>query len=582
LAAGLPAPRSGSSALNGTVLAEQIGGQIFSDIWGLVVPGNPALAAEYAGRASRVTHDGEAVHGGRFIAGLVSQAFSVLDPVALVKAGLDLLPPGSEYARVVRAMLDHFLAQPADWRSAYQHLARHFGYDRYGGTVHVIPNAGVVVLALLYGQGDFSQSVRIAAMAGWDTDCNAGNVGAIMGVAVGLPGIDPRWRAAMNDVLVAASLVGSQNLHDLPACADRFSRLGAAIAGVAAAEPPRPLPRYHFDFPGSTHGFEPDAPNGEVLDLRQVSGPARTGRGALQVSVRHLGRNTEARVFTRLVCAPSDLSANYYGASFSPKLYPGQTLTAQVYVPPHSTAGLGAALYAWDDLAREQHQSSLVELVPGEWQSLVCPLPELKSALFSRAGLLLRSLHGAWNGHVLLDALDWRDPPRFSTDFSRERPEFGAICGWTFLRGYWRLEDRAYHGSGAAISETYTGAPEWQDLDLTVELVPLAGEAHNANLRVQGARRSYAVGLAPGGRLVIYKNAGGYVEVAEASFPWQHGQRYRLRVQAQGPALTASVNDQAEVRWADPGPGLLRGQIGLSNFAGCHTRFEGLSVVVRE
>ncbi len=35
LKAGIPAPESGSIALNGEVMAEQIGGQIFSDIWGL-------------------------------------------------------------------------------------------------------------------------------------------------------------------------------------------------------------------------------------------------------------------------------------------------------------------------------------------------------------------------------------------------------------------------------------------------------------------------------------------------------------------------------------------------------------------
>src|SRR5690606_203130 len=46
LAAGIPAPQSGSIAQNGAALAEQIGGQIFSDIWGLVAPNDPAKAAE--------------------------------------------------------------------------------------------------------------------------------------------------------------------------------------------------------------------------------------------------------------------------------------------------------------------------------------------------------------------------------------------------------------------------------------------------------------------------------------------------------------------------------------------------------
>src|SRR5690606_11318936 len=138
-----------------------------------------------------VSHDGNGIYGGRYIAALVSLAFAESDPRTLVKAGLDVIPADSEYARVVRAVLDFHAQQPGDWHAAYRHIYDNFGYDRYPGVVHIIPNAAIVVMALLYGDGDFSRSIRIATMAGWDTDCNVGNVGAIMGVAVGLDGIDP-------------------------------------------------------------------------------------------------------------------------------------------------------------------------------------------------------------------------------------------------------------------------------------------------------------------------------------------------------------------------------------------------------
>ena len=39
LVEGVPPERSGSAELNGEVLANQIGGQIFSDCWGLACPG---------------------------------------------------------------------------------------------------------------------------------------------------------------------------------------------------------------------------------------------------------------------------------------------------------------------------------------------------------------------------------------------------------------------------------------------------------------------------------------------------------------------------------------------------------------
>ena len=77
---GIPAPQSGSIQQNGAILAEQIGGQIFSDIWGLVAPNNPTLAADLAEKASSITHGGNGIYGGRFVAAMVSLAFGESDP----------------------------------------------------------------------------------------------------------------------------------------------------------------------------------------------------------------------------------------------------------------------------------------------------------------------------------------------------------------------------------------------------------------------------------------------------------------------------------------------------------------------
>ncbi len=67
---GSEAPRSGSMALNGKVVAEQIGAQIFIDGWAMVAPGDPALATDLARRAASVSHDGEAIYGAQVIAAM--------------------------------------------------------------------------------------------------------------------------------------------------------------------------------------------------------------------------------------------------------------------------------------------------------------------------------------------------------------------------------------------------------------------------------------------------------------------------------------------------------------------------------
>jgi len=68
LKSGLQAPASGSADVNGQVVAEQIGAQIFIDAWGMVCPGQPQRAADLAHQAASVSHDGEAIYGAQVIA----------------------------------------------------------------------------------------------------------------------------------------------------------------------------------------------------------------------------------------------------------------------------------------------------------------------------------------------------------------------------------------------------------------------------------------------------------------------------------------------------------------------------------
>jgi ADP-ribosylglycohydrolase len=581
LANGIPAPRSGSMEQNGAIVAEQIGGQIFSDIWGLIAPNDPASAAQMAERASSVAHGGNGIYGGRFIAAMVSAAFSESDPRRLIEIGLGQIPSGSEYARVVRAMCDYHAAHPGDWRAAFEHLKANFGYDRYPGVVHIIPNAGVVALGLLYGEGDFTRTIRITNMCGWDTDCNVGNVGAIIGVAVGVNGIDRRWREPMNDLLIAASLIGTRNLLTIPACVDLFVN----IARQRVGEPEQTAPRYHFRYPGSTCNFEAEGDRGRPIHLEQV---VIDGQPALRVSIRKLNKKGEIRLFTRTVYHPSDLGTNNYAAQFTPLIFPGQKLRARIYVPQDAPVELRAGLYVYEEHSQSYCHGEAMPLTPGQWHTLTFTIPALTDAYLGQAGVVLRTVGDEWTiGSMALAEMDWSGAPDYETTFVQERPETGAITGWTHLRGYWRLEKDAegcvaFHGSGVGECEAYTGDINWTDYTVTTEFIPLVGEHHNLNVRVQGALRSYAFGLASGGRFVYYRKDGQHTELGSAPFVWQHGKRYRLTVTARGEDLTAEVRGEggsaAHLICSAGRDPYLSGQVGFSTWHGGHTRFLSLEV----
>jgi ADP-ribosylglycohydrolase len=576
LANGIPAPRSGSIAQNGAAIAEQIGGQIFSDIWGLVCPNDPARAAELAGRASSVTHDGSGIYGGRFIAAMVSAAFSERDPARLIEIGLAQIPADSEYARVIRAVVDFHRAHPEDWHAGYAHLKANFGYDRYPGIVHIIPNAGIIALGLLYGGGDFSRSLRITNMGGWDTDCNVGNVGAILGVAVGVEGIDTRWREPINDLMIAANLVGVRSILTIPQCADLFVALGRRLAG-AKAEPP--APRYHFRYPGSVNSFEVSGDRAIPTHRAQTD---IDGTGVLQVTIRKLNKKGALRIFTRTTYHPAQLSGNSYGAQFTPLVSPGQTVRARIHVPAGDVPdAVLAAVYVYDEHHKSYHQAQSVQVAPG-WHDLTYTVPFLEDAAIEQVGVIVRVLDPIWErGSIALATLDWDGAPHYKTTFARERNETGAISGWSHLRGYWRLEDGAYCGSGVGECESYSGDVRWTDYTMSAELTPLMGDHHRILVRVQGALRSYAFGLAPDGCAGLYKKVvGAWQQVASQPFAWAHGQRYRLTADVQGSAIQAIVSGpdgQAELRW-DDADAYGAGMIGLATGHGGHTRFHSVEL----
>ena len=583
-ATGIPAPACGSTDLNGAALAEQIGGQIFSDIWGLVTPNNPQLAADLAERAASITHDGNGIYGARFLAAMISQAFQEADPFKLIATGLSVIPADSEYTRVVKAALDFYYQHPDNWHDCFAFIKANFGYDRYPGEVHIIPNTGIIIMALAYGHGEFSRTLQIANMGGWDTDCNVGNVGTIMGVALGLDGIEWSWREPMNDLLIAASIIGTRNILTIPQCADLFCRLGRNMMGETAES----RPSYHFGYAGSTNNFLAQGKRGRVIELQQTD--REDGNPALQASIRKLNKKGELRIYTRTYYRPEELSGNYYEATFTPLIFPGQTITAQVYLPSNAPNMIRAGLYVYDDNHDEAHQAPVTALTAGAWHSLTYRVPPLANACLSKVGIAVRNVSPEqWTtGSLYIGSLDWHGTPDYSTDFSRERAETGGISQWTRLRGYWRLEDGAYHGSGVGLCETYTGDINWDDYTLEVELIPIFGEHHTINIRVQGAMRSYALGLAPDNRIVLYKKQRSqlpeaYHNLTEAEFPWQHGETYTLKITAQGNTLVASVSghDRQEqtLQWADDQDAYRSGQIGLSVWHGSHTRFLTVKVL---
>ena len=75
------------------------------------------------------------------------------------------------------------------------------------------PNHALIILSLLYGDDDFQKTLMIVNTAGWDTDCNSGNVGCLLGIKNGIEGIlkGPDWLTPFKDIIYCPTAIGSQN-----------------------------------------------------------------------------------------------------------------------------------------------------------------------------------------------------------------------------------------------------------------------------------------------------------------------------------------------------------------------------------
>jgi len=61
-------------------------------------------------------------------------------------------------------------------------------------------NSAYVAIGLLYGNGDFSKSIDIAARCGQDADCNPATVGGVLGVMLGYDNIPEFWLKPLQEI----------------------------------------------------------------------------------------------------------------------------------------------------------------------------------------------------------------------------------------------------------------------------------------------------------------------------------------------------------------------------------------------
>jgi ADP-ribosylglycohydrolase len=229
-----------------------MGCAIRAEVFAYVSPGNPDRAIALADIDGQLDHTEEAVSAERMLAGMMADAFFEPDIRKLLDRYVGQLMPGSATANNVRTAITAWEAG-MPLRDALERV------KLTGGVTEACDariNMPIIVLGLLYGEGDFEKSLHATLSCGFDADSTMATVGSVLGQIIGAGALPRTFVDLVGDELVVDIRYRRPEMT-LSALARDTARLGVllspggTIEGAPEFAPPewasaecRPVVRY--------------------------------------------------------------------------------------------------------------------------------------------------------------------------------------------------------------------------------------------------------------------------------------------------------------------------------------------------
>lgn len=198
---GIVPPGTANPSMN-SFAPYNLAGQFCVESYGMIAPGMPQSAADLGLYYARVSVSGEPLQAAQYWTTLISVVVVNRGPLEdLLKESLLAVDPASAHAEAVREAINAFHRHPNDWKAARQYFhekwyvpkekpwdpkARPLKWNDNSTPL----NGAMVILAVLYGQGDFYRTGQFAMALGYDADCNAATACAVVGTRLGFSALE--------------------------------------------------------------------------------------------------------------------------------------------------------------------------------------------------------------------------------------------------------------------------------------------------------------------------------------------------------------------------------------------------------
>jgi len=171
---------------NNNAASYNLSGQFCTESYGMIAPGMPKTAAGLGIYYAHISVSGEPIQAAQFWTSLISlNAISPGSIEDVIRKALNAVDPASAMTEVVQDAIKAYHDNKKDWKVARQIIYKKWLEDRKWNGNSTPTNGGMVILALLYGNGDFYKTLQYAMALGLDADCNAATAGAVIGTNIG-------------------------------------------------------------------------------------------------------------------------------------------------------------------------------------------------------------------------------------------------------------------------------------------------------------------------------------------------------------------------------------------------------------
>lgn len=571
---GIAAPASGSIAMNGKGMAEQIGAEIFIDTWAMVNPSDPDRAAAMARAAGSVSHDGVAVEAACLLASMQAAAYDETDIDKLLDLGLRY-SRSNELNGVIADVREQCAAAGDDWRKVRAWLGTNHGYERYPGNCPMVPNHALLIASFILGGDDVQKGLKVAVSSGWDTDCNAGNLGALNGIRLGLAGLDtgPDFRGPVADLMYVVGADGGECVTDAVIETRRILRSAARLKGDTYVEP---VTRFAFEFPGSVQGFAPcPLHKGRQAVTRVRNLNSSSDANGLELSFEGLADGVTGAISVPTFIDPKPRGVpdtSYFEVIASPSLYATQTVTGTIRGLADTTPSVRFFVHYFD----ETDQLSRLD---GEWLAIALgdnrvtfKVPDTGGRPIHRLGIELGAQHRL-SGRIGIIELDWKGAPENLT-FGTSTELTPRLTPWDTTTFWSRQFVTSARHWATDIYNTFTlshpdsngvitfGTRDWTDYAIASELMIELHEMVGLVVRARGHRRFYA-GVVHNGKASIVRRRDNALDIlASVPFAFVPNSRQLFEVSAVGDRITLTIRDKPiveahDTNYASGGAGFL-------------------------